>query len=62
MNNQTPPNKFHITRGQKKSKYLGNAIGPGAGSTSWDAPIQKYISRVDDWPWKLMGTHLSLRV
>ena len=43
-------------------RYLGFMIGPEAKETSWDAPIKKYLSRLEDWPWKLLGTHLSLKV
>lgn len=32
-----------------KGKYLGFQIGPGASSSSWTAPIDKYTKRVEAW-------------
>ena len=32
-----------------KGTYLGFAIGPGRGSSSWDKPLAKYVSRVKRW-------------
>ena len=31
--------------------YLGFATGPGKGNRSWDKPLQKYMARLDTWPW-----------
>ena len=59
------PTKSHDTpeyTWKPKGGYLGFVLGPGAGTSSWEAPLNKYKDRLKDWPWKTIGAHLSLRI
>ena len=40
-----------------KGKYLGFAIGPGKGTTSWQEPTTKYLQRCQDWSTQGVGMH-----
>ncbi|CAK0868643.1 unnamed protein product, partial [Prorocentrum cordatum] len=34
---------------QDKAKYLGMVVGPGRGTSSWDAPCKKFVDRAVLW-------------
>ena len=58
---QNTPNTPNYTWA-KEGRYLGFMLGPKATNSSWDTPIKKYTGRLTEWPWKQIGTHLSVRV
>ena len=38
-------------------RYLGFATGPGKGNHTWDKPVEKFLNRLKDWHWSLLGMH-----
>ena len=43
-----------------RGTYLGFAVGPEKGDSSWDKPIQKYIDRVRTWGVVGQGLHIGI--
>jgi hypothetical protein len=43
------------------AKYLGVFVGPGKGTSSWDAPLLKYDERAQSWGTKGAGLFITLQ-
>ena len=47
---------------QRSGKYLGYILGPGAGNSSWEKPLVKYVERAKLWSSLRLGLHYNMLV